>query len=79
MGLINSQLDFVDSTNHPQVEYHPRHHDGTDDPKDVAPIHARKDSWNWVILWSPDLGVQSDAGWPRKKKNKTKTWLISFG
>lgn len=25
-----------------QVEYHPRRHDGTDDPKDFAPLHERK-------------------------------------
>lgn len=26
-----------------KVEYHPRRHDGTDDPKDVAPLHERKE------------------------------------
>eukprot|EP00435_Cladocopium_sp_Y103_P060946 s599_g22.t1 len=26
-----------------QVEYHPRRHDGTDDPKDFAPLHERKE------------------------------------
>ena len=40
-----------------QVEYHPRRHDGTDDPKDVAPIHARKEDGPGLYVLTRPVSV----------------------
>eukprot|EP00434_Breviolum_minutum_P040304 symbB.v1.2.035811.t1/scaffold4909.1/size33066/1 len=40
-----------------QVEYHPRRHDGTDDPKNVAPIHARKEDGPGLYVLTRPVSV----------------------